>query len=224
MSASSAQSAATQAPGRAPVRVAVPAAPRTALASLQAARDAIDAFLADADNAERIETVADLLAQTFRAGGKVMICGNGGSAADAMHFAEELTGRFRGDRPALPAMACTDAGHITCTANDYGFDRIFSRWVEALGRAGDVLIVLSTSGHSANVINAVNAARERNLSTVALLGKQGGMLAGACGHEWIVPGEHADRIQEIHMLVLHTLIECVEHRLFYSSPDERTAG
>lgn len=184
--------------------------------SLRAAREALDRFIADPANAARIETVADLLADRFRAGNKVMICGNGGSAADAMHFAEELTGRFRDERAALPALACTDAGHITCTANDYGFDRIFSRWVEALGRAGDVLIVLSTSGHSANVINAVNAARDRRMTTVALLGKNGGMLAATCDHEWIVPGQHADRIQEIHMLVLHTLIECVERRLFGS--------
>ena len=197
-----------------PVRVEVGAPPSIAMLSLRAAREALDRFIADPANITRIETVSGLLADCFRAGGKVMICGNGGSAADAMHFAEELTGRFRDERPALPALACTDAGHITCTANDYGFDRIFSRWVEALGRGGDVLIVLSTSGHSANVINAVRTARERGMSTVALLGKNGGMLAGMCDQEWIVPGQHADRIQEIHMLVLHTLIECVERRMF----------
>ncbi len=184
-----------------------------ALESLNAARATLEAFIVDADNAARIERVADLLGTTFRSGGKVMICGNGGSMADAMHFAEELTGRFRADRPPLAALACTDAGHLTCTANDYGFDRVFSRWVEALGRAGDVLIVLSTSGNSANIVNAIAAGRARGMRTIGLLGRDGGRLRGACDEEWIVPGEHADRIQEVHMLVLHTLIECVELRL-----------
>lgn len=187
----------------------------TARAALASARDLLDEFIAQPDNAGRIETVADLLAERFAAGGKVMICGNGGSAADAMHFAEELTGRFRKERRALPALACTDAGHITCTANDYGFERVFSRWVEALGRKGDALIVLSTSGNSANVVRAVEAARGIGMHTVALLGKSGGALKGMCEQEWVVGGEaeQPDRIQEIHMLVLHTLIECVEARL-----------
>jgi D-sedoheptulose 7-phosphate isomerase len=139
-----------------------------------------------------------------------------------MHFAEELTGRFRAERRALPAIACTDAGHITCTANDYGFEQVFSRWVAALGKPGDVLIVLSTSGNSVNILRAVEAARAGAIDTIALLGKDGGKLANTCEYEWIVrpaagaDGDKlpADRIQEIHMLVLHTLIECVERRLF----------
>src|SRR5690606_37102902 len=126
---------------------------------------------------------------------------NGGSACDAMHFAEELTGRFRKDRAPLAAIACTDFGHITCTANDYGFEHVYSRWVEALGRGDDVLIVLSTSGNSANIVKAAAAGRAKKMTKVALLGKDGGALAGACDRELIVPGETSDRIQELHMLV-----------------------
>lgn len=188
----------------------------TALAALLEARAALDSFIAAPGTADRIERVARLLVERFKAGNKVLICGNGGSACDAMHFAEELTGRFRAppagkaDRRPLPALACTDVGHITCTANDYGFEHIFSRWVLALGQTGDVLIALSTSGNSANIIGAVQMAQARGLHTIALLGKGGGQLKGLCDHEWIAPGTHADRIQELHMLVLHTMIECVE--------------
>lgn len=192
--------------------------PPTANQSLLAAQSLLAEFIADTGHAERIERVADLLAGAFASGRKAMICGNGGSAADAMHFAEELTGRFRADRRALPAIACTDVGHITCTANDYGFDRVFARWVEALAQPGDVLLVLSTSGNSPNILLAVEAAKSADVRTVALLGRDGGRLAGRCDHEWIVgttrPPTPADRIQEIHMLVLHTLIECIERRMF----------
>jgi D-sedoheptulose 7-phosphate isomerase len=182
--------------------------------ALRDAHRALETFIADSSNAARIATVAALIARAFRAGNKALICGNGGSSADALHFAEELTGRFRKERPALPAIACTDPGHITCAANDYGYDRVFSRWVEALGVKGDVLIVLSTSGTSRNIINAVEAAKSKCLSTVALLGKDGGSLKGACDHEWIAPGPFADRIQEIHMLVLHAVIEGIERELY----------
>ena len=122
-------------------------------------------------------------------------------------------GRFRNDRPPLPAIALADAGHITCTANDYGFEHVFSRAVEALGKPGDVLIALSTSGNSENILRAVHAANARRLATVALLGKGGGKLKGQCTHELIAPGDTADRIQELHMLVLHTLVQGVEHAL-----------
>ncbi|MCH8270073.1 MAG: SIS domain-containing protein [Planctomycetes bacterium] len=178
------------------------------------ARAALDAFIADDANLARIETVAEIVASAFSAGGKVLACGNGGSACDAMHFCEELTGRFRRDRKPLPAIACTDPGHITCTANDYGFEHVFSRWVEALARPGDVLIVLSTSGNSENVVRAAGTARELGVTTVALLGRGGGRLAGACDHQWIVPGDTPDRIQELHMLILHALVERVETLLF----------
>jgi D-sedoheptulose 7-phosphate isomerase len=161
-----------------------------------------------------LERISLAIAERLRAGGTVLACGNGGSAADAMHFCEELTGRYRADRPAIPAIACVDPGHLTCTANDYGYESVFSRWVEALGRRGDVLIALSTSGNSRNVLRAVDRARERGLLTVALLGKGGGVLRGLCDHEIIVPGETADRIQELHMLALHTIVGGLERALF----------
>ncbi|MBX3386817.1 MAG: SIS domain-containing protein [Phycisphaeraceae bacterium] len=184
------------------------------------ARRTLSAFMAEHANLDRIETVGGMLAERFEAGNKALICGNGGSVCDAMHFAEELTGRFRNDRRPLPAIACTDAGHITCVANDYGFEDVFARWVEALGNKGDVLIALSTSGDSRNVLCAVAEARAKGMTTVALLGKYGGLLRGQADHEWIIrPPEgvsefHSDRIQEVHMLVLHTIIEVVERRLF----------
>lgn len=181
---------------------------------LQHAAAALDAFLRSDADVDRIERVSDLLADRFRTGHKVLICGNGGSSADAMHFAEELTGRFRKERPPLPAIACTDAGHITCVANDYGYDRVFARWVMALGKPGDVLIVLSTSGNSSNIAAAASAAQAGGLTTIAMLGKNGGSLKGVCDHEWIMPGDHADRIQELHMLVLHLVIEGIERRMF----------
>jgi D-sedoheptulose 7-phosphate isomerase len=188
--------------------------PGPASAALRAAAKALDALAADPAATRAIDTLAALLAERFAAGHKALICGNGGSACDAMHFAEELTGRFRADRPPLPAIACTDIGHITCTANDYGFEHIYSRWVQGLGRPGDVLIVLSTSGNSPNIARAAAAGREAGLTTVALLGKSGGSLRGRCDHELIVPGETSDRIQELHMLILHTLVEGVEAIMF----------
>lgn len=180
----------------------------------QEAHRVLGLLLADESAVARIDAIAAVLAERFRAGGKVLICGNGGSLCDAAHFAEELTGRFRKDRPALPAIALSDGGHITCVGNDYGFEHVFARGVEALGVKGDVLIGLSTSGNSANVVRAVETAKARGVATVALLGKGGGMLRGACDHEIIVAGETADRIQELHMLILHTLVEGVEHAMF----------
>lgn len=188
-------------------------------ASVRAARRALEALEGDAASIEAAERLAGRLAAAFRAGQKVLICGNGGSACDAAHFAEELTGRFRAPRPgmperaALPAIACTDAGHITCTANDMGFERVFARWVEALGRPGDVLILLSTSGNSANLVRAAEAGEARGMETAALLGRDGGKLRGMCRHEIIVPGEGSERIQELHMLLLHGMVEAVEEAL-----------
>lgn len=178
--------------------------------SLQDAKVALDATLSRPEIAATTAAVVQRLVECFQGGGKVLICGNGGSACDAAHFAEELTGRFRADRPPLPAIACVEPGHLTCVGNDYGFEQVFSRWVEALGKPGDVLIVLSTSGNSENVVRAAAAGRERGLVTAALLGKDGGRLRGACEHEIIVPGATSDRIQELHMLILHVLVEGVE--------------
>ena len=146
----------------------------------------------------------------LRTKGKIMICGNGGSACDAMHFAEELTGRYEANRPSIPAIACSDIGHITCTANDFGYEHVFERWVDALGKPQDVLIVLSTSGNSENVIRAAIKAKEKRMATIALLGKDGGKLKGICDHEFVVPGENSARIQELHMLLLHIFAEQLE--------------
>jgi D-sedoheptulose 7-phosphate isomerase len=180
-----------------------------ALESLKEAAGLVAGFTTAA-NAALVEGIAERLADAFRAGKKVLICGNGGSLADAVHFAEELTGRYRADRRALPAVAIAEPGHLTCVANDYGFERVFSRGVEALGSEGDVLIVLSTSGNSANVRLAVEAAKARGMTTVGLLGKGGGVMKGLCDTEIVAPGATADRIQELHMLVLHVLVERVE--------------
>ncbi|MCC5823343.1 MAG: SIS domain-containing protein [Phycisphaerales bacterium] len=167
----------------------------------------------DADSSARVARVAGAIADRARRGGKVLAVGNGGSCADAVHFCEELTGRYRKDRPPIAAIACADAGHITCTGNDYGFDHIFARWVEALAGPEDTLIALSTSGNSANVALAVEAARTRGASVVLLLGKDGGRLANAGDETWIVPGQTADRIQELHMLILHSLVGAIERAL-----------
>lgn len=170
-------------------------------------------FAGDPQNAIRIEALARVCADAVRSGGKLLAVGNGGSCADAVHFCEELTGRYRNDRAPIPAIACSDAGHITCVGNDYGFDHIFSRWVQGLGKPGDVLIALSTSGNSANIINAVEAAKANGMHVATLLGKGGGKLAGAGTTQWIVPGETSDRIQELHMLILHALVGAIERAL-----------
>ena len=162
----------------------------------------------------QIEIIADLIAECFTREGKVLICGNGGSGCDAQHFAEECTGRFRKDRRALPVIALMDPAHITCAANDFGYHAIFSRSVEAFGRKGDILIGLSTSGNSENVNEAILKANEIGMTTIALLGRDGGRTKGLSNFEIIVPGLFSDRIQEVHMFVLHILVELVERRLF----------
>lgn len=170
-------------------------------------------FAGDPSNARKVERLARVCADCVRGGGKILAVGNGGSCADAVHFCEELTGRYRDDRDPIPAIACSDAGHITCVGNDYGFDQVFSRWVSGLGKAGDVLIVLSTSGNSANIVNAVESGQRNGMHIAALLGKGGGKLAGLGDTEWVVPGETSDRIQELHMLILHALVGAIERAL-----------
>ncbi|MCB6183590.1 D-sedoheptulose 7-phosphate isomerase [Leeia sp. TBRC 13508] len=171
------------------------------------------------ESPEFLQSVADagdLLVSTFKAGGKVISCGNGGSHCDAMHFAEELSGRYRDDRPALAAMAISDVSHITCVGNDYGFDHIFSRHVEGFGREGDVLLGISTSGNSKNILKAIEVAKARGVKVIALLGKDGGKMKGMADVEIIVPHfGYADRIQEIHIKVIHMLIHLVENGMGY---------
>ncbi|MCB1084630.1 MAG: SIS domain-containing protein [Chlamydiia bacterium] len=155
----------------------------------------------------------------YKSGGKLIIAGNGGSLCDAMHFAEELTGYFRKERPALPAIALADPGHLTCVGNDAGFEKVFSRGVEAHGREGDLFIALTTSGNSENLIRATQFAKKKGLKTIAFLGKTGGALKGMSDLEWVVSGfETSDRIQEAHMAAIHIIIEQVEQELF--SPAE----
>ncbi len=166
-----------------------------------------------------IEKSSEILADCFRRGNKLLVCGNGGSLCDAMHFAEELTGFYREKRPALPAIALSEPGHLTCVGNDVGYDHVFSRAVEAYGKAGDVLVVLTTSGNSGNLIPAVKTAKERGLTTLAFLGKTGGKLKGQADLEWIVSGfTWSDRIQEAHMTAIHIMIEQVEKLLFTAHP------
>jgi len=171
-------------------------------------------FIADAENAAIIGRMADILTTCFQAGNKVLSCGNGGSACDALHFAEEFTGRFKGDRKALPVIPLLDGANLTCVANDYGFESIFSRGVEAYGKPGDVLLAISTSGNSANVIKAVEAARAAGMKVLLMLGKDGGKLKGRSDEEIRVVSKDTERIQEVHMIVLHILIESVERKMF----------
>lgn len=165
-----------------------------------------------------IEHLAEVLCRAFQSGNKVLIAGNGGSLCDAVHFAEELTGYFRSNRAALPAIALSDPGHITCTANDSSFEYIFSRSIEAYGKPGDVFVGLTTSGNSANIIRAIEVAQERGLTTVAFLGKGGGKLKGVADLELVISGfQTSDRIQEAHMAAIHIVIEQVEALLFASA-------
>ena len=174
----------------------------------------LENFIKEEEKRKETEKVAKVLAEVFNNGNKVLICGNGGSNCDALHFAEEFTGRFRGDRRALPAIAISESSHITCVGNDYGFDYVFSRGVEAYGKSGDMFIGISTSGNSGNVIKAVEAAKKIGVKTCVLLGKDGGKLKGMCDYEFIIPGKTSDRVQEIHMMILHIIIEGVERIMF----------
>lgn len=182
--------------------------------SLKEAQSTLQAFLADPAQIERCEQFSNLLIETFRNGGKAFSCGNGGSHCDAMHFAEEFTGRYRKDRRPLGALALGDSSHITCVANDFGFDHIFSRQLEGLARRGDVLIGISTSGNSKNVIRAFESARAMGVRTAALLGRDGGALKAMADVSIVIPGQTSDRIQEMHIKILHTVIETVERELF----------
>lgn len=179
--------------------------------NLQESKDVLEKFLSDAKSIEKIAAASSMMIDAIKGGGKVISCGNGGSMCDAMHFAEELSGRFRDDRRALPALSISDPSHLSCVGNDYGFDHVFSRYVEALGKNGDVLLAISTSGNSANVINAVHAAKKTGMKVIALTGKDGGKLASLADVEIRAPhSAYADRAQEIHIKVIHCLIHLIE--------------
>lgn len=181
---------------------------------LTEASQVLDIFTRDEKSISLIEQAADLMAGSILNGGKILTCGNGGSICDAMHFAEELTGKFRNVRKALPAIAIADPSHITCVGNDFGFEYIFSKYVEGLGKQGDILFGLSTSGNSLNIINAFNAARDKGMKTIALTGKDGGKLAELSDVEIRVPHTgYSDRIQEIHIKIIHILIHLIEQKV-----------
>ncbi|CAG5071885.1 Phosphoheptose isomerase [Dyadobacter sp. CECT 9623] len=178
---------------------------------LQEAQAVLDQFLNDPVQIEKIEKGARLMADAILANGKIISCGNGGSHCDAMHFAEELTGRYRDNRRSLPAIAISDVSHLSCVSNDFGYDFVFSRFIEGLGQAGDVLFGLSTSGNSTNIINATEAARAKGMKVIIMSGKDGGKLAGLADVEIRVPHfGYADRIQEIHIKVIHIFMLLIE--------------
>ena len=183
-------------------------------AELTDAADVLNRFLSDDKNLTDIEAAAKLLADSFKQGGKVLSCGNGGSHCDAMHFAEELTGRYRENRPGYPGIAISDPSHLSCVSNDFGYEYVFSRYLEAVGAKGDVLFGLSTSGNSGNILKAIEAAKAKGMKTIALTGKDGGQMAGLADVEIRVPHfGYADRIQEIHIKIIHILIMLVEKEM-----------
>ena len=186
--------------------------------SLDLIRDALEESarlkLALRDHAERIRSMASALSESFRAGGRLYACGNGGSACDAMHLVEELVARYKRDRPGLPAHHLLDGPTLTCWSNDHDFQSAFARQVEALARPGDVLVAISTSGESPNVLRAAEAARARGLVNLALTGRDGGAMARVCDQALVVPAQATERIQEAHIAVIHLLCELVELTLF----------
>lgn len=178
------------------------------------ARSVLDAFLKDTQAMANIEAAGTLMTEAIRLDKKIISCGNGGSMCDAMHFAEELSGRYREDRKAIAAISISDPSHLSCVANDYGYEHVFSRYIEALGREGDVLLAISTSGNSKNVIRAIEAAQSKGMKVIGLTGKAGGAMAGLVDVEIRAPhSQYADRAQEIHIKVIHALIDLVEEGL-----------
>lgn len=180
------------------------------------AQQVLDQFIQNENNWVSFEKAGKVMVEAVKNNHTIFSCGNGGSMCDAMHFAEELSGRFRNDRPALPAIAISDPSHITCVGNDYGFDYIFSRYLEGLGKKGDVLLAISTSGNSKNIIEAVSVAKEKGIKVIALTGKSGGKLATMADVELRAPmSEYADRVQEIHIKIIHSLIQYIELNLSF---------
>ncbi len=184
-------------------------------ATMAEAAQALDALRKNEAALAAVARGAELMVASLRQGGCLYSCGNGGSMCDAMHFAEELTGRYRKDRPAVRAISISDASHMSCVGNDYGYEFVFSRYVEAHGRSGDVLLAISTSGSSKNVLRAVEVARERGMKVVALTGRPGSVIGSMADVEICTPGgAYADRVQELHIKVIHTFMELIERNLF----------
>lgn len=178
------------------------------------ANEVLNEFLANEKNFSSIANAGELLVNSIQNGGKILSCGNGGSMCDAMHFAEEMTGRFRENRKPLPAFAISDSSHISCTSNDYGYEYIFSRYVEAFGKPEDVLLAISTSGNSQNVLLAAKEAKKKGMKVIGLTGKDGGLLQEVVDAEVRAPKTNwADRVQEIHIKVIHSLIDYVEQNI-----------
>lgn len=188
--------------------------------ALTEASSALNALLQNDDTLRNIEKAGALLAERLEAGSRVFSCGNGGSMCDAMHFAEEMSGRFRNDRPGMAATAISDPSHISCVGNDYGYEQIFSRYLEAHGRAGDVLLAISTSGTSKNVVRAAETAKNLGVHCIALTGKPEQPLGALAEIEICTPGgRYADRVQELHIKVIHILIELIERARFPQTVD-----
>lgn len=178
------------------------------------AHSVLNDFLSNEQNFISLEAAGAIMVNSLKNGGKILSCGNGGSMCDAMHFAEELTGKYRNDRPAIAAISMSDVSHMACVGNDYGYDFVFSRYLEAIGREGDVLLGISTSGNSKNVLNAMEVARKKGIKIIGLTGKDGGKMAGNCDVEIRAPhSQYADRAQEIHIKCIHSLIDYIERNL-----------
>lgn len=184
------------------------------LAALNDARDALDALISNEKTIEAVVAAAGLMADAVEGDGKVMSCGNGGSLCDAMHFAEEMTGRYRSNRRPYAALAISDASHMACVGNDYGYEEVFSRYVEAHGRKGDVLLAITTSGTSRNIVKAAEVARRKGVKVVALTGRDATPITELADVSIVTPaGRWADRVQELHIKCIHILIELIERRL-----------
>ncbi len=184
------------------------------LTELQEASALLNIFINEPKNISLIEDAVNLMVAALKDQKKIISCGNGGSMSDAMHFAEELTGRYRDDRQPWPAIAISDPAYITCTANDYGFDSVFSRYIDGVGVSGDILLAISTSGNSANVLKAVQCARKKQMKIIALTGKNGGQLSEMADIEIRAPySKYSDRAQEIHIKIIHLLVQGIEHSM-----------
>lgn len=177
------------------------------------AQRTLDTFVGDANNLTIMHRAIENIGTCLKSGGSIYSCGNGGSMCDAMHFAEELTGKFRDAREPIPAMAISDPGHLSCVANDFGYEQVFSRFLSAWGKKGDILLAISTSGNSKNIINAVKVAGEKGITTIGLLGRDGGQLKSLVNYPIIVEAKHSDRIQEIHIKIIHLFIDGIEKQL-----------